>query len=207
MSPHQRASSRGAGRARSPGRSGRGGWPALGSGIVVVPPPLRCPAVQSGGAHQPGDALAAVPAALARRARRGRAGRRRCRRTRRGPAVICSVSSASRTARGTGGAGAAGVEGGSGDLQQLTRPLDAVPPLLLRLDERVHRSPGLLREESRGPLEDLHVLAQPAVLPPQRGQLLALAAGQPVARSPASTSACFTQSRTAVSVRSKSLAT
>src|SRR6202042_299027 len=39
-------------------------------------------------------------------------------------------------------------------------------------------SPGLLREESRGPLEDVDVLPQPPVLPPQLGQLLALAAGQ-----------------------------
>src|SRR5215217_2375123 len=41
------------------------------------------------------------------------------------------------------------------------------------------RSPGLLREESRGSLEDLHVAAQPLVLPPQGGQLLAFGAGQP----------------------------
>src|SRR5215203_2971031 len=41
------------------------------------------------------------------------------------------------------------------------------------------RSPGLLREESRGSLEDLHVAAQPLVLPPQGGQLVAFGAGQP----------------------------
>src|SRR5512133_2993189 len=41
------------------------------------------------------------------------------------------------------------------------------------------RSPGLLREESRGPLQDLHIATQPPVLPPQRRQLLALRAGQP----------------------------
>jgi hypothetical protein len=40
---------------------------------------------------------------------------------------------------GTGFAAAAGVEGGTGDLQQFTRPFDAVARLLLRLDERVHR--------------------------------------------------------------------
>src|SRR5215211_7398263 len=38
---------------------------------------------------------------------------------------------------------------------------------------------GSLHEESRGALEDLHVLAQPPVLPPQHGELLALLAGQP----------------------------
>src|SRR5215203_6673786 len=41
------------------------------------------------------------------------------------------------------------------------------------------RSPGLLREESRGSLEDLHVAAQPLILPPQGGQLVAFGAGQP----------------------------
>src|SRR5215218_6627281 len=40
-------------------------------------------------------------------------------------------------------------------------------------------SPGLLHEESRGSLEDLHVFAQPPVLPAQRRQLLPLGAGQP----------------------------
>ncbi|MEV0529932.1 hypothetical protein AB0I66_41645 [Streptomyces sp. NPDC050439] len=47
--------------------------------------------------------------------------------------------------------------------------------------------------------------AEAAVLPPQRGQFLALTAVSPL-RSPASTPACFAQSRTAVSVSSKSLA-
>ncbi|MEU3616212.1 hypothetical protein ABZ725_28360 [Streptomyces sp. NPDC006872] len=41
-----------------------------------------------------------------------------------------------------------------------------------------HPSPGLLREGGRGPLEDLRVLSQSAVLPPQRGQFLAFAAGR-----------------------------
>src|SRR5215218_4583128 len=40
-------------------------------------------------------------------------------------------------------------------------------------------SPGLLHEESRGSLEDLHVFAQLPVLPAQRRQLLPLGAGQP----------------------------
>src|SRR5215211_5485515 len=40
-------------------------------------------------------------------------------------------------------------------------------------------SPGLLREERRGSLEDLHVFAQLPVLPAQRRQLLPLGAGQP----------------------------
>src|SRR6185312_13180371 len=31
-----------------------------------------------------------------------------------------------------------GVVGGAGDLQQLARPLDVAPALLLRLDERIH---------------------------------------------------------------------
>jgi hypothetical protein len=39
---------------------------------------------------------------------------------------------------------------------------------------------GSLHEESRGPIEDLDVLLEPAVLPPQRRQLFLLAAGQPV---------------------------
>ncbi|MBQ1098234.1 hypothetical protein KBY55_19610 [Streptomyces sp. b94] len=80
---------------------------------------------------------------------------------------------------GAGLAAATGTEGGPGDLNQLTRPLDAVTCLLLRLDERVHRV--LLREESCGPLEDADILAQPTVSRPQRGQLLPLASGQPVA--------------------------
>ncbi|MEU2718703.1 hypothetical protein [Streptomyces sp. NPDC007205] len=40
-----------------------------------------------------------------------------------------------------------------------------------------------LRVESRGPPEDLHVLPQPAVLPPQRGQPLTFTAGQAIALS------------------------
>lgn len=42
------------------------------------------------------------------------------------------------------------------------------------------RSPGLRREESRRTLEDVDVLAQPAVLTPQSRQFLAFAAGQTV---------------------------
>jgi hypothetical protein len=37
---------------------------------------------------------------------------------------------------------------------------------------------GLVGEESRGPLEDLHILPQPAVLAPQLRQLLPFRAGQ-----------------------------
>src|SRR5262249_48433473 len=37
---------------------------------------------------------------------------------------------------------------------------------------------GLLREESRDPLEDLHILPQPAVLPAQLSQLPPLGTGQ-----------------------------
>jgi hypothetical protein len=60
-------------------------------------------------------------------------------------------------------------------------------------------SPGLLREESGGTLQDIDVLAQPAVLPPQRRELVFLGRGQPSVRLPASRSACFSHSRTAVS--------
>jgi hypothetical protein len=43
---------------------------------------------------------------------------------------------------------------------------------------------GALRQESRGPLEDLHILAQPAVLPPHLRELVALGRGQPIGPGP-----------------------
>ena len=65
-------------------------------------PPFRRPAAQPGGPHQPGDAFAGVPVALARAVRRAPAVRRRCRSTRRGRSMICSVSSASTRRARTG---------------------------------------------------------------------------------------------------------
>jgi hypothetical protein len=53
----------------------------------------------------------------------------------------------------------------------------------LRVDQPENTSPaiGLPREESRGRLEDLTLLAQAAVLAPQSPQLLALITGQTLA--------------------------
>jgi len=47
-------------------------------------------------------------------------------------------------------------------------------------------SRGLLGEEGRGPLEDLDVLTQQAVLPPHLGEFVFLARGNPSSRVPAS---------------------
>jgi hypothetical protein len=82
------------------------------------------------------------------------------------------------------------VEGGTGDLQQLARPPDVAPAPLLRLDERVnvHR---VSREESRGPLENVHILAQPAVLAAQLGKLLALRCGQSAVLAGAAVALCL----------------
>nr|WP_229868938.1 hypothetical protein [Streptomyces chryseus] len=93
--------------------------------------------------------------------------------------MIFSVSSRSRRAW-AGSAVAPGVEGGAGDLEQFTRALDVVVALLLRLDERVHRHRVSFAKKAVARFEDVDVRAQAAVLPPRRGQLLALAAGQSV---------------------------
>ena len=156
---------------------------AAGSGMVVFFHRFAARPCRPGLPHQPGDPLAAMPPA--RGAQRGMDPR--------GAVAALGLLVHRLDLRGQLGVlrgpprrpARCCVEGGTGDLQQLARPLDVVPAALLRLDERVARSPGLLREESRGPLEDLHVLAQPAVLPPQLRQLLALVAGQAaVLRSP-----------------------
>lgn len=91
-------------------------------------------ALQSGSAHQPGDA--AAPAVLALPLKDGVDARDPV-----GPArpivdlgdLLGQLGVADRSRAGL--AGAAGVEGGSGDLQQFTRALDVVTVSLLRLGE------------------------------------------------------------------------
>ena len=99
------------------------------------------------------------------------------------------------------------IEGGTGDLEQLARLGDVALPDLLRLDERDRRSSGLPGEETHGPLEDVALLAHLAQLLAQLGDLLALRRWSARRAQPASISACVTQRRTAVSVRSSSRAT
>src|SRR5664280_2950172 len=67
---------------------------------------------------------------------------------------------------------------------------------------------GLRREESRGPLEDPHILPESPVLPAQLAQLLPLARGQPaLGTHPVISLGLLDPSRTRSRVRSKSRAT
>ncbi len=102
-----------------PGCGGR-----IGDGGLL--PPLGCPAAQAGLAHQPGDPLAGMPAPLA--AQPGMNPRRAVtalgslvpgRDPRREPGILAVP------VRGL--PSACGVAGGTGDLQQLARPLDVTP--------------------------------------------------------------------------------
>src|SRR6185437_13706391 len=101
----------------------------------LLPPPRRPPG-QPGLAHQPGDALAGVPVPLA--AQLGMDPRGAVPAP--GPLVLsCDPGRELRVgavpARRLLAAG--GVVGGTGDLQQLARPLDVTLLRFLRLDERV----------------------------------------------------------------------
>jgi hypothetical protein len=91
--------------------------------------------------------------------------------------------------RGPGGPGTSveqlGLDGreerlGDGVVPALTATTDRQAYAVLVGQTPGTRSPGLLREESRGPFEDLHVLGQPSVLPTQPRQFLALGGSQSV---------------------------
>src|SRR6266487_1903672 len=169
-------------------------------------PALRCPAPDPCRAHQPGDALAAVPVSPAAQL---------------GVDPRGAVAAFGLLMHGLDLAGEFRVvlvppgralqvliKGGAGDLQQRARPLDVAPALLLRLDERVaaHRvslakkavarfkistsSRGLRHSRRSWTSSSRSALVRP-----------------PSTRAPASRPACLTHSRTAVSVRSKSRAT
>ncbi|MHA6757872.1 amidohydrolase family protein [Streptacidiphilus sp. PAMC 29251] len=101
---------------------------------------------------------------------------------------------------------AACVVGGPGDLQELTGAFAIVAQLLLRLDERVH--------VHRVPAAKKAVARRRISTSPRRRRFSRRSAANSscsslvsASRSPASIWACLTQSRTAPSVRSKSLAT
>jgi hypothetical protein len=135
MSPHQRELILVASVVKSR-RIGSARAAAAGSGIVVFPPLGRLPA-QPGSAHQPGDALAAVAAALpAQLGVHHRSVITSLGPLMHGPDLAGELRVVLLTPAGPG---AVGVIGGTGDLQQLARPLDVAPASLLRLDERIHR--------------------------------------------------------------------
>jgi hypothetical protein len=155
MSPHQRAFSWPASAVKSRRiRSARAA--AAGSGIVV----LRHRAGDPGRAHQPGDALRAVPAApagqLAMDARRAVAA----------PGLLVHLpdppGELSVPLLAAVQPGPVRREGGAGDLQQRARPLDVAPASPLRLDERVDVHRVSVTKKAVAPLEDLHVPARPA---------------------------------------------
>src|SRR6185295_13003650 len=101
-----------------------------------------------------------------------------------------------------------GVVGGSGDLKQLTRTLDVAGGAdVLRLDERVHVHRVSLAKKAVARLRislssrSRRFSARSAASSSRSALVI------PSMRVPASSSACLTQARTAVSVRSKSRAT
>src|SRR5215217_1780801 len=106
------------------------------------------------------------------------------------------------------GAGAVGVIGGPGDLQQLTRTLDAALLRLLRLDERIHVHRVSFAKKAVARLSTPRSsrsrrFSRRNAANSWRSALVS----PPSPRDPASRSAWRTQARTAVSVRSKSRAT
>src|SRR5262249_11825858 len=103
---------------------------------------------------------------------------------------------------------AGGVEGGTGDLQQLARPLDVAPALLLRLDERVdaHRVSFAKKAVARLRISTSSRSRRFSARS-WASSLRSALVRPPSSLVPASRPACLTHSRTAVSVRSKSLAT
>src|SRR5829696_8684262 len=100
-------------------------------------PPARPAPAQARSAHQPGHPLSGVPAPLATQLRmdpRGAIaalGRLVCLADVLGELVVDLLPDRRPV-------GAVGVVGGTGDLQQLARPLDVALLRLLRLDERIH---------------------------------------------------------------------
>jgi hypothetical protein len=142
MSPHQRVLTRAASAVKSRRiRSARAA--AAESGMVVffhrfaARPRTPRPAPDSGLAHQPGDPLASVPVPVpAQRGvdPRGAIPALRFLMDRRDlPGELGVLAASLRRLPGAGG-----VVGGTGDFQQLARPLDVAPARFLRLDERVH---------------------------------------------------------------------
>src|SRR5262249_58996147 len=107
-----------------------------------------------------------------------------------------------------GGAGQVRIEGGAGDLQQHARPGDVAPASLLRLDEpiAVHRVSLAKKAVAR-----LRISTSSRSRRFSRrssaSSLRSWVVRPPSLTVPASRPACFTHSRTAVSVRSTSLAT
>ena len=135
MSPHQRVVDPGGVGAEVPAdRIGPGGGRRVGD-RGLLPPPRRPPG-QAGLPHQPGDPLAGMPAPLA--AQLGVDPRRPVPALGPlvpGPDVRGQPGVLAVPVRGLPAAG--GVVGGTGDLQQLARPLDVALLRFLRLDERV----------------------------------------------------------------------
>src|SRR3954453_8633345 len=206
MSPHQRLLTLEASTSKSRRiRSARAAVGRGGDGRLL--PPLRGAPPQVRLLHQPRDSLPAVPLAVAAR-----------RRVDPGSAVATPglgvqlldlLGQLGVLTRSNGGlVGALRVVGGTGDLQQLTRPLDVVVASLLRLDERVHvhrvsfakNAVARLRISTSSCSRRLSRRSR-ANSSPSAG------VNPPSTRSPLSRSACLTQPRPAVSVRSKSRAT
>src|SRR4051795_8702494 len=206
MSPHQRLLTLEASTWKSRRiRSARAAVGRVGDGGLL--PPLRGAPPQVRLLHQPRDSLPAVPLAVAAR-----------RRVDPGSAVatlglgvqfLDLVGRLGVLTRSNGGlVGALRVVGGTGDLQQLTRPLDVVVASLLRLDERVdvHRVSFAKKAVARLRIPTSSCsrrLSRRSRANSSRSAVV----NPPSTRSPLSRSACLTQSRTAVSVRSKSRAT
>src|SRR5215469_5338487 len=100
------------------------------------------------------------------------------------------------------------VEGGTGDLQQRARPGHVAPASLLRLDERVDVHRVSLAKKAVARLRISTSSRSRRFSRRSSASSLRSAVVRPLSwRVPASRCACLTHSRTAVSVRSKSLAT
>src|SRR2546429_7566120 len=99
------------------------------------------------------------------------------------------------------------VKGGPGDLEQLTRPFHRVVlPCLLRLDEREHVHRVSLAKKAVARLRISTSWLSRRVSRRSSASSSRSLVVRP-STCPSSTSACFTQARTAVSVRSRSRAT
>src|SRR5487761_826715 len=100
------------------------------------------------------------------------------------------------------------VAGGTGDLQQLARPLDVAALRLLRLDEGIqpHRVSFAKKAVARFRMSTSSRSLRFSLRNSASSRRSSLVR-PPSSLVPASRSACFTHSRTAVSVRSKSFAT
>src|SRR5215207_3861779 len=109
---------------------------------------------------------------------------------------------------GRDGAGMVGVVGGTGDLQQLARPLEGALLCLLRLDERIHVHRVSFAKKA---VARLRISTSPRSRWFSRRRAASswrsALVSPPSLRLPLSRSTCRTHSRTAVSVRSKSRAT